>query len=133
MSKKNPALLSLNGIQKVFPGCIANDSIDLEVQAGQIHALLGENGAGKSTLVKIIYGVLRPDQGFIQWNGGRVQIANPARARELGIVMVFQHFSLFESLSTLENVALALPDEDPKKIRSTISLLSASDRSEISF
>ena len=120
MSKTNPALLSLNGIQKVFPGCVANDSIDLEVQAGQIHALLGENGAGKSTLVKIIYGVLRPDQGFIQWNGDRVQIANPARARELGIGMVFQHFSLFEALSTLENVALALPDEDPKKLRSRL-------------
>ena len=113
----NPPLLSLRGIRKVFPGCIANDSIDLDVQSGQIHALLGENGAGKSTLVKIIYGVLRPDQGNIQWKGNTVEIANPAQARELGIGMVFQHFSLFEALTTLENIALALPKEDPKQLR----------------
>ena len=69
-------LLSLTGIRKVFPGCIANDAIDLNVQPGEIHALLGENGAGKSTLVKIIYGVLRPDQGDIHWNGeiGRAHV-----------------------------------------------------------
>ena len=113
----NPPLLSLRGIRKVFPGCIANDSIDLDVQSGEIHALLGENGAGKSTLVKIIYGVLRPDQGNIQWKGNTVEIANPAQARELGIGMVFQHFSLFEALTTLENIALALPKEDPKQLR----------------
>ena len=117
MSTKHPSLLSLTDIRKVFPGCIANDSIDLEVQAGEIHALLGENGAGKSTLVKMIYGVLRPDQGSIHWNGGRVHIANPGHARDLGIGMVFQHFSLFEALSTLENVALALPNENSKKLR----------------
>ena len=113
----NPPLLSLRGIRKAFPGCIANDSIDLDVQSGQIHALLGENGAGKSTLVKIIYGVLRPDQGNIQWNGNKVEIANPAQARELGIGMVFQHFSLFEALTALENIALALPKEDSKRLR----------------
>lgn len=113
-------LLSLTGIRKVFPGCIANDAIELDVQPGQIHALLGENGAGKSTLVKIIYGVLRPDQGNIRWNGDLVQIVNPAQARELGIGMVFQHFSLFEALTTLENVALALPREDPQKLRARL-------------
>jgi len=112
-------LLSLTGIRKVFPGCIANDAIDLDVQPGEIHALLGENGAGKSTLVKIIYGVLRPDQGDIR-NGDLVQIANPAQAREFGIGMVFQHFSLFEALTTLENVALALPREDHDKLRARL-------------
>jgi simple sugar transport system ATP-binding protein len=117
MQTTNPPLLSLTGIQKTFPDCIANDAIDLDVQSGQIHALLGENGAGKSTLVKIIYGVLRPDQGNIRWNGVDVQIANPAQARELGIGMVFQHFSLFEALTTLENIALALPHEDHDKLR----------------
>jgi simple sugar transport system ATP-binding protein len=121
MQTTNPPLLSLTGIQKTFPDCIANDAIDLDVQSGQIHALLGENGAGKSTLVKIIYGVLRPDQGNIRWNGVDVQIANPAQARELGIGMVFQHFSLFEALTTLENIALALPHEDHDKLRDTNS------------
>ena len=121
MSDSDSPLLSLTGIRKVFPGCIANDAIDLDVHPGQIHALLGENGAGKSTLVKIIYGVLRPDQGNIRWNGDPVQIINPAQARELGIGMVFQHFSLFEALTTLENIALALPREDPQKLRARLS------------
>ena len=63
-----PALLQLEGIRKEFPGCLANDNISLDITPGEIHALLGENGAGKSTLVKIIYGVLRPDQGQIRWH-----------------------------------------------------------------
>ena len=110
-------LLSLTGICKSFPGCLANDNIDLDVAAGEIHALLGENGAGKSTLVKIIYGVLRPDQGDIRWQGEVTRIENPAQARTLGIGMVFQHFSLFEAMTTLENIALALPPEDPEALR----------------
>ena len=113
-------LLSLKGIRKEFPGCIANDAINLDVLPGKIHALLGENGAGKSTLVKIIYGVLRPDQGEIYWDGGSVEIANPAQARGLGIGMVFQHFSLFEAMTTLENVALALPRENLGKLRARL-------------
>jgi len=110
-------LLQLTGISKAFPGCIANDDIDLEVTPGEIHALLGENGAGKSTLVKIIYGVLRPDQGRLCWRGEETAIDNPASARSLGIGMVFQHFSLFESMTTLENVALALPPQDLNQLR----------------
>ncbi len=62
-------LLSLRGITKQFPGCLANDHIDLTVMPGEIHALLGENGAGKSTLVKIIYGVMKPTSGEFLWNG----------------------------------------------------------------
>ena len=119
------SLLTLNNISKIFPGCIANDSISLTVEPGEIHALLGENGAGKSTLVKIIYGVLRPDNGIIGWNGESVQIASPSQARELGIGMVFQHFSLFEALTTLENIALALPKEDPKILRTRVSQTAA--------
>ncbi|HEX9449262.1 MAG TPA: ABC transporter ATP-binding protein [Dongiaceae bacterium] len=104
------ALLQLRGIVKQFPGCLANDAVDLTLQPGEIHALLGENGAGKSTLVKIIYGVQQPDQGEIAWRGEVTRIANPAHARQLGIGMVFQHFSLFESLTVAENIALGISD-----------------------
>ncbi|MGL6069812.1 ABC transporter ATP-binding protein [Craterilacuibacter sp.] len=102
------ARLSLRGICKRYPSVIANDAIDLEIAPGEIHAVLGENGAGKSTLMKIIYGVTRPDGGEIRWEGQRVAIASPAAARELGIGMVFQHFSLFETLTVAENIALSI-------------------------
>ena len=75
---------------------------------GQIHAVLGENGAGKSTLMKIIYGAVQPDEGEVRWNGQRVSVRNPHEARTLGISMVFQHFSLFDTLSGAENVWLGL-------------------------
>ncbi len=104
--------LSLRGVTKQFPGCLANDHVDLTVGRNEIHALLGENGAGKSTLVKIIYGVIRPDEGEIVWRGEKVTIQSPAHARRVGIGMVFQHFSLFESLTVAENVALGM--NDPK-------------------
>jgi general nucleoside transport system ATP-binding protein len=101
-------LLNLTGITKAFPGCVANDDIDLIIQPGEIHALLGENGAGKSTLVKIIYGILKADKGTIEWNGEQVSIDNPSIARQLGIAMVFQHFSLFDALTVVENIALGM-------------------------
>ena len=100
--------LELTGISKAYPAVVANDGIDLAVMPGEIHAVLGENGAGKSTLMKIIYGVVKPDAGTVRWNGEPVAIASPARARALGIGMVFQHFSLFETLTVHENIALAL-------------------------
>jgi simple sugar transport system ATP-binding protein len=100
--------LQLEGITKVYPSVVANQGIALAVLPGEIHAVLGENGAGKSTLMKIIYGVVKPDAGTIRWEGRAVTVANPARARRLGIGMVFQHFSLFETLTVAENIALAL-------------------------
>jgi simple sugar transport system ATP-binding protein len=103
------ARLELRGIRKVYPAVVANDGIDLAVMPGEIHAVLGENGAGKSTLMKIIYGVTRQTEGEMFWEGEAVTPANPAHARTLGIGMVFQHFSLFETLTVVENVALALP------------------------
>ena len=114
-SAHRPRLL-LRGISKRYPTVVANDSVDLAVNVGEIHALMGENGAGKSTLMKIVYGVTRPDAGSIEWEGRPTEIASPAAARRLGIGMVFQHFALFETLTVAENVALALderssPDE----------------------
>ena len=103
-----PPRLELTQIRKRYPGVLANDDVSLTVQPGEIHAVLGENGAGKSTLMKIIYGAVRPDEGSIRWNGQPVQIANPQQARALGISMVFQHFSLFDTLTAAENVWLGL-------------------------
>ncbi len=101
--------LTLRNITKKYPAVVANDGVNLVVQPGEIHAVLGENGAGKSTLMKIIYGAVKPDAGEVLWNGQSVQIASPAAARQLGIAMVFQHFSLFDTLTVAENIALGLP------------------------
>src|SRR6476646_7279576 len=105
------ARLTLTGITKKYPSVVANDGVSLTVQPGEIHAVLGENGAGKSTLMKIIYGAVKPDAGKVLWNGREVHIANPAAARQLGIAMVFQHFSLFDTLTVAENIALGLPGD----------------------
>jgi ABC-type uncharacterized transport system ATPase subunit len=100
--------LALRGIGKRYPGVVANDGVSLEVAAGEIHAILGENGAGKSTLVKIIAGAVAPDAGTISFDGASVTGADPAAARALGVAMVYQHFSLFDSLTVAENIALGL-------------------------
>ena len=110
-----PARLALRGITKRFPGVLANDNVSFEVKPGEIHALLGENGAGKSTLVKMIYGIMQPDAGEIFWNGERVTVANPKAARKLGVGMVFQHFSLFEAMTVLENIALGMDSKIPAR------------------
>ncbi len=102
-------ILKLEGISKIYPSVIANDNITLSINEGEIHAVLGENGAGKSTLMKLIYGVSQPDQGTIHWRGKAVRVKNPAHARALGIGMVFQHFSLFESMTVVQNISLAVP------------------------
>ena len=115
MSCDKTPRLALSGISKSYPSVIANQGIDLTVQAGEIHALLGENGAGKSTLMKIVYGVTPPDAGEILWEGRQVTIDSPAVARRLGIGMVFQHFALFESLTVAENISLSL--DDPESIQ----------------
>tara|TARA_R110001583_G_scaffold8952_7_gene42295 strand:+ start:5495 stop:7060 length:1566 start_codon:yes stop_codon:yes gene_type:complete len=107
----NVKRLTMLGITKEYPGCKANDDVFLEIEHGEIHALLGENGAGKSTLMKMLYGVVKPDAGTIMWNGKEVSIEQPATARSLGIGMVFQHFSLFETLTVTENIALVLGDQ----------------------
>jgi len=110
----NVPLLELVGITKEFPGCLANDQVDLAIYPGKIHALLGQNGAGKSTLVNIIYGVLQATSGSILWQGKPVRINSPAVARSMGIAMVFQHFSLFDSLTVLDNISLSLGADSPE-------------------
>ena len=103
-----PAMLSVEGVTKFFGSLVANDHVDLTIEEGQIHALLGENGAGKSTLVRILYGSLRPDGGRIVWRGRPIAPHSPSEARHTGIGMVFQHFSLFDSLSVRENILLSV-------------------------
>lgn len=100
--------LELRHITKIYGNLVANNDISLKVAPGEIHAVLGENGAGKSTLMKIIYGVTHADHGEMYWEGKAISVRNPAHARRLGIGMVFQHFSLFETLTVAENIALAL-------------------------
>ena len=115
MNTSEKPRLELVGITKRFPGVLANDNVSFSVKPGEIHALLGENGAGKSTLVKMIYGIMQPDAGEIRWHGEAIRVANPKAARKLGIGMVFQHFSLFEALTVLENIALGMDAKIPAK------------------
>ncbi len=103
-----PNRLELRSVSKRYHGTAANDCVSLGVLGGEIHAVLGENGAGKSTLMKIIYGAVAADSGEMLWEGVPVAIDSPAAARRLGIGMVYQHFSLFESVSVAENIAVAL-------------------------
>lgn len=121
------ARLILKGLTKAYPTIVANDRISLSVDAGEIHAVLGENGAGKSTLMKMIYGVTQPTSGQIVWEGEPIAIRSPAMARSLGIGMVFQHFSLFESLTVAENTSLSL-GKGQTPTAAAEALLRAADR-----
>jgi general nucleoside transport system ATP-binding protein len=100
-------VLEMRGITKRYPGILANDHVDFDVQRGEVHALLGENGAGKSTLVSILYGLYHPDEGEIRLNGEPVQLSSPRDAIERGIGMVHQHFMLIPVMTVAENVVLA--------------------------
>jgi len=99
-------VLEMKGITKQFPGVLANDHIDLDVEEGEIHALVGENGSGKSTLMSILFGIYRADAGEIYVRGRRVEINEPRDAINLKIGMVFQHFMLVEPLTVAENIVL---------------------------
>jgi len=103
-------ILKINSITKTFPRVIANKNLSFSIKKNSVHALLGENGAGKSTLVKILYGLLKPDSGEIKFNNERLEISSPSEARKKGIGMVFQHFSLFESLTVRENLILGIDE-----------------------
>ena len=100
------AVLSTHGISKRFPGVLANDSIDLELRHGEIHALIGENGAGKTTLASILAGFFSSDAGEVRLEGRPLGRLNPARAMAAGVALVQQHVNLVPSFSVLQNMAL---------------------------
>jgi simple sugar transport system ATP-binding protein len=112
-------------ITKIFPGIIANDKVRLEVDHGEVHALLGENGAGKSTLMSILFGLYEPDGGSIRIRGKPVEIRSPNDATELGIGMVHQHFKLVHNFTVTENIVLGL---EPKSALGNLDLASAEKR-----
>ena len=107
--------LELNNISKSFGDVHANKNINLQVKKGEIQALLGENGAGKSTLVKMIYGILAPDKGEIYWNNEQIKGNHPDKAKKLGIHMIFQHFSLLDSFTVTQNIAMSIKAQKPTK------------------
>src|SRR5689334_3975844 len=100
------ALLAMSGIVKEFPGVRALDGVDLDVRAGEVHALLGQNGAGKSTLIKVLAGAHQPDAGSISWEGEEVRLGNPQAAMRRGIATIYQELDLVDGLSVAENVYL---------------------------
>ena len=99
-------VLELRSITKRFPGVVANDHIDLALERGEVHALLGENGAGKSTLMNVVYGLYRQDEGELLLDGETVAIESPRQAIDLGIGMVHQHFMLVPVMTVTENIVL---------------------------
>ena len=110
-NKYNNHFVEFKNITKKFPRVIANNNISFNIKKGSVHALLGENGAGKSTLVKVLYGLLSADIGYINFNNEVLKINSPSQARKKGIGMVFQHFSLFESLTVRDNLILGIDDQ----------------------
>jgi general nucleoside transport system ATP-binding protein len=111
--------VTLRGVTKRFPGVVANAGVDLEIRAGEVHALLGENGAGKSTLSNIVTGLYRPDEGSLELHGEPVELRSPRDALTRGVCMVHQHFRLVEPFTVAENLALGdqrnrklVPDRD---------------------
>ena len=99
-------VIEMLGIRKEFPGIVANDNINLQVEEGEIHAILGENGAGKSTLMSILFGLYQADKGVIKVRGKEVSIKSPNDAFDLGIGMVHQHFQLVHNFTVAENIIL---------------------------
>src|SRR4051812_48419689 len=99
-------MISLAGIRKRFGPVVALDGVTFDLRPGEIHALLGENGAGKTTLMKVLFGLLRPDDGEIRIDGRPVELRRPEEARRAGIGMVHQHFMLIERMTVAQNVLL---------------------------
>jgi ABC-type uncharacterized transport system ATPase subunit len=119
--------IKMVGITKTFSSLVANDKINFELKKGEVHGLLGENGAGKTVLMSILYGLYKADEGQIFVNDEKVQISNPAKAIELGIGMVHQHFMLVPSLTVAENIVLG---REPKKNQIFLDVQTAEERVE---
>jgi len=101
-------VLSVRGLRKTFPGVVALDSVDFDVGAGEVHALLGANGAGKSTLIKVIAGLYAPDEGEIILSGRRVRFTGTSDAMAAGVSVIYQDFALIPYLTVAENIFLAV-------------------------
>jgi len=117
--------IEMSEITKVFPGVVANDRVNLKVEQGEIHALLGENGAGKSTLMSMLFGLYEPDSGTIKIRGREVSIRNPNDAAALGIGMVHQHFKLVHNFTVTENIVLGL---EPRNSFGNLNMRAAQKR-----
>ena len=117
------SMLEMRGITKTFPGVLANDSVDFDVRAGEVHTLLGENGAGKSTLMKILFGLYTADEGTITFEGSPLEVDSPAAAIQAGIGMIHQHFMLVPTFTVTENVALGLGTSDMGQVRERLTEL----------
>ena len=113
LSASSKRCIGVRGLTKYFGDFAANSAVDLSVDEGEIHALLGENGAGKSTLVKMMYGILKPDSGDMDLNSEPYSPDSPSHAKRAGVGMVFQHFAVFDALTVLENIALGLEGRFP--------------------
>ena len=118
-------VIEMLNITKEFPGIKANDNITLQVEPGEIHALLGENGAGKSTLMSVLFGMYKPESGCIKVRGKEVKITNPNIATELGIGMVHQHFKLVHNFTVTENIILG---SEPKRFGGSVDIKKAAKR-----
>ncbi|MGD8969225.1 MAG: ABC transporter ATP-binding protein [Anaerolineae bacterium] len=123
--RRGETVLEARGITKRFPGVVANDRIDFDIRAGEIHAILGENGAGKTTLMNILFGLLQPDEGDIYIGGTRVEFSSPLDAIDLGIGMVHQHRKLVSAHTVIENIILGHP-----KARGILNLRTAEEELE---
>ena len=107
-----PPAVRLDGITKRFPGVVANDDVDLTVEAGTVHALLGENGAGKTTLMNVLYGLYEPTEGTVYLDGEAHEFDSPRDAIDAGVGMIHQHFMLVDPMTVAENITLG---NEPRK------------------
>ena len=117
IKKTKEKILELKNITKIFPGVTAVDDVTFEVNAGEVHALVGENGAGKSTLMKVMAGIHIPEKGSISYKGEKIKLKNPLDAKKKGIILIHQELSLVPQMTVAENILLgSLPSKKGGRI-----------------